>query len=243
MILSGLAYAEDEERETDAAKRGMVIVEPVNVIVSETEDDYALRPYRERRPSWGVTTSMGYSSYEPLNYEPDFVAANFSDVYSNPTVPMLEIMFGVKKNMSIGSLGFELGAGYYEASSYNKDYGDSTLTLIPARLGLTFTMDALSADPVFVPYIAGGAYSMIFKESLGGNSHDGNTQVSIYAHGGIAFSLQWFDRFGAITAYRESGVQATYAYVEVQKYVQAGAAADGDFSNDISYAGGLKLEF
>ncbi len=243
IILSGLAYAEDEDPE-ELNKKGLVVVEPVNVIISRDGEDYALVPYRERRPRWGVTTSIGYSTYEPINYEPDFVAANFSDVYKTATVPMLDLLFSVKRNMGFGSIGVEFGAGYFEISSSSKEtYGDSTLNLIPARLGLVVALDTLTPNPIFVPYFAGGAYTMVFDESLGGNSHNGNTQVSGYFHGGVAFSLHWIDRHGAIIAYRESGVEATYAYLEVQKYMQAGNEADGDFSNEISYSGGLRLEF
>lgn len=241
--MSGLAYAEGEIDETDAQKRGMVIVEPVNVIISENELDFKLQPYVERRPKWGFTAGVGYSTFEPLNYEPDFVAADFTDVYGNPTVPMIDLMFSVKRNMAAGSLGIEFGAGYYEVSSKDKAFGDSQLTLIPARLGAIFALDTLGKDPLFVPYFAGGVYTMVFNESLGGNSHNGNTQASFYAHGGVAFSLHWLDRYNSIVAYRESGVEATYAYVEAQKYMKAGAEADGDFSNEISYSGGIRLEF
>ncbi len=241
--MSGLAYAEDEDPD-ELQKKGLVVVEPVNVIVSRDNENYALKPYRERRPKWGITTSIGYSTYEPIKYEPDNVVADFNDVYGNPTIPMLDVLFSVKRNVAFGSLGVEFGAGYYEVSSYNKTVnGDSTLNLIPARLGFIMALDTLGPDPIFVPYFAGGAYTMIFDESLGGNSHNGNTQVSGYFHGGVAFSLHWLDRMGAVVAYRESGVEATYAYLEAQKYLRAGAEADGDFSNEISYSGGIRLEF
>ncbi len=240
--MSGLAYAEDEDPE-ELRKKGLVVVEPINVIVVREDADISLTPYRDRRPRWGVTASVGYSSYEPLNYEPDFVTANFADVYGNPSIPMLDILFSVKRNMSFGSLGVEFGAGYYAVSSRDASLGESTLNLIPARLGAVVALDTLSASPIFVPYFAAGAYTMVFDESLGGNSHNGNTQVSAYIHGGVAISLHWIDRVGSIVAYRESGVEATYAYLEAQKYIAAGADADGDFSNEISYAGGIRLEF
>lgn len=241
--MSALAYAEDENQGSDAQKRGMVIVEPVNVIIAEDEKDAYLSPYLERRSSWGTTVSVGYSSYEPLNYEPDFVAAAFEAVYKNPNVPLIDLQFVVKKNMSIGSLGVELAVGHYEVASYDKTFGDSKLTLNPVRVGAVFNLDALAPTPYFVPYVAGGMYTMLFNESLGGASHNGNTQASAYFHGGVAFSLHWIDRHGSIIAYRESGVEATYAYLELQKYMKAGAAADGDFSNEISYSGGVRLEF
>lgn len=241
--MSGLAYAEDEDPE-ELQKKGLVLVEPVNVIVSREEGANALAPYRERRPRWGVTTSIGYSTYEPLNYEPNFVASGFTAVYSDPNVPMLDLLFSVKRNLSFGSLGVEFGAGYYDVSSIDKEInGNSSLNLIPARLGVVVALDTLSPNPILVPYIAGGVYTMVFNESLGGNTHNGNTQAAPYFHGGAAFSLHWIDRMGAVVAYRESGVQATYAYIEAQKYMPAGADADGDFSNEISYAGGIRLEF
>lgn len=245
IILSGLAYAQGEEAIEEAAKRGMVLVEPLNVIVtSDDSGDFALKAYRDRRPTWGATTSLGYSSYQPSKYEPDFAPpAAFASVYGSAEFPLLEILITVKRNMALGSLGAEVGVGYYSNTSSDKNYGDSTLTLMPVRFGGVFALDALSPQPYFVPYIAGGMYTMVFNESLGGNSHNGNTQVAPYFHGGVAFTLDWIDRYGATTAYRESSVQSTYAYVEAQGYMPAGAEADGDFSSDVNYAAGLRIEF
>ena len=244
IIWSGLTYAEDEELNELDLKKGMVLVEPVNVIISQQEDESHLTPYRERRPRWGTTVSVGYSSYEPLNYEPEFVASDFSQVYGTPEMPLIELQFAVKRNFALGSLAASLAAGMYRVNSKNRAVnGDSSLRLIPVRVGGVFYMDALAADPVVVPYLGGGAYSMVYNESLGGNSRSGNTQVAGYVHGGLAITLGWLDNIGSIVAYRESGLENTYAYVEAQKYLPAGGQGDGDFSNEVSWAGGLRLEF
>ncbi len=220
------------------------MVEQGSVLTSAIQEEYKLIPYRERRPRWGVTFALGYSSYEPINYEPDFVPVNFSEVYKTPDMPLLELLVTVKKNMTMGSLGVEVGVGGYNNTSDNKEISDSTLNLIPIRVGASFYIDALAPEPVFVPYIAGGIYTIMFKEELnGGSSNNGNTQISTYFHGGIALSLDWIDRDGARLAFQESGIEGTFAYFELQKYMASGEPADGDFSNDISYAGGVKIEF
>src|SRR5262245_18617575 len=92
IILSGLAYAEDlSDEEDERAKKGLVYVEPSAVSTMETEGEYKLVPYRERRPKWGSVYNVGYSSYEPIYYEPDFVPVDFSDVYESPELPMIDV--------------------------------------------------------------------------------------------------------------------------------------------------------
>lgn len=240
--MSGLAYAEDED---DArAKKGLVYVEPSAVSSVESQEEYKLVPYVDRRNKWGFVFGVGYSTYEPINYEPDFTPVNFSDVYTSPELPMIELQVTVKRNIPLGSLGMEIGAGIYKNDSDNTELSDSTLTLIPVRVGASLHLDTLTPDPIFVPYIGGGAYTMIFREELpGGTSKNGNTEVAFYIHGGAALSVGWLDRDGARLAYQESGVEATYLYAEIQKYMPSNNVADGDFSNEVSYAGGLKLEF
>lgn len=241
---SGLACAEGEDEIEERAKKGLVLVEPSVVADVKTNEEYKLVPYRERRAGWGSTFSLGYSSYEPIYYEPDFTPAQFTDVYSSPDLPMTELLVAVKKNLSIGSFGVEFGVGGYMNESDDTDLSDSSLLLIPLRVGAVFYLDAMTAEPIVVPYVAGGGYTVIYKEELtGGSSNNGNTQISMYAHGGIALSLNWIDRDGARQAFQESGIENTFAYFELQKYIESGAESDGDFSNDVSYAGGVRVEF
>lgn len=244
IIWSGLAYAEDEDRKELGLKDGMVLVEQGISTTSEVKEEYSLLPYRDRRPRWGSTYSVGYSSYEPVNYDPDFVTASFSDIYKSPDLPLIELAVAMKRNMKIGSLGFELGVGIYRNNSDNTDLSDSSLQVIPVRLGLVLALDTLTPNPYLVPYAGAGAYTMVFKEELaGGSSNNGNTQAALYFHGGLQMSLGWIDPTGARLAYQESGVEGTFIYAEVQSYMASSNVADGDFSNTTSYAGGLRLEF
>jgi hypothetical protein len=149
----------------------------------------------------------------------------------------------IKRNGSFGSFGLEIGAGIYQNKSDNPTYGDSALRLIPIRLGAALFLDTLGPEPIVVPYIAGGAYTISFREELGGNSHNGNTQVAGYVHAGLAFQLDWIDRKAARVSFQDSGIQSTFIYLEGQNYMKSGNVQDGDFSSDINYAAGFRVEF
>jgi hypothetical protein len=241
-----LTYAQDEISEDGGSPhKGMVLVEPTNVLTTSTKGVYLLKPYAERRPRWGTTFGIGYSTYEPVHYEPNFAPTeHFGDVYLTPDVPTLEAQFTVKRNLSFGSLGMELAVGIYRnTSDIDTAIVDSTLTMYPVRLGAVFALDVLASEPFIVPYVAGGLYTVEYREEQGSSSHNGNTQVAPYVNGGLAFSLDWLDRRAARLAYEDSGIQSTYIFAEARKQFPSGDASDPDFENDISFAGGVRVEF
>jgi hypothetical protein len=246
VLLSGLAYAQDEISIDGASVHpGMVIVEPDNIVKTAVDGNYALVPYLERRPRWGTTFSVEYSTYEPVHYEPDFAPTmDFSDVYLSPDLPEIEAQLTVKRNLSWGSLGGELAAGVYQNSSdIDTSIADSSLSLIPVRLGAVFALDALMKEPYFVPYISGGGYIMVYTETSGSSTHHGSTQVAPYLNGGVEFGLNWLDRNSARDAYEDTGMESTYLFVEARKMFKSMDPSDPDFSNDVSFASGLRLEF
>lgn len=231
-----MSWAEEPE-----AKPGMVIVEPPNVMHLNSEGNYDVTPYLERRGTWGFTVAIGANSYKPINYEPNFLAEDFENVYKPFYMPMVDLMFSVKRNLDIGSLGVEFGAGYYKNIS-DTDAVDSELELIPIRLGIVYYMDH-SEKANYVPYIAGGAYIMTYKEDQANSSINGNTQVAPYAKAGMAFSLERLDPSAARVSYEDSGIQNTYAYLEVSKMFAASAASDPDFEDTVSVGLGFRVEF
>ncbi len=243
--MSGLAYAQDEKMmtETEAIEKKLVIVELPNVKNARVDGQYGLVPYRERRKKWGVTVSLTYSSYEPVNYEPNFVTADFGDVYSTSDLPMLELAFVIKRNLSFGSLGVELAAGGYENDSDSVDLGESSLLLLPIRVGANLALDVLGPEPLFVPYVSAGAYLVYYREELAGNSYNGNTTPALYAHAGVSSSLNWIDQRSARMALEDSGIQTTSIFAEVQKQMASSVASDPDFEGDLSWAAGLRVEF
>lgn len=242
---SGLAYAQDEiSADGGSVHPGMVLVELPQTLSTGVGAEQILKPYRERRARWGGTFALDYSSYEPVNYEPDFFAGEFGDVYTSPETPMLDLSLTVKRNLSFGSLGVEMAAGFYSNDSDNLLNSDSTLQLIPVRLGAIFFLDTLSPEPYIVPYVSGGGYVMLFSEKqTAGVTKNGTTQVAPYANLGVQFQLDWIDRPHARIAYEDSGIESSFLMLEVRKQMASSAAKDPDFSNEVSFAAGLRVEF
>lgn len=240
-----LASAEVELSEDGGSlKPNMVFVEPTNVNTVKIDGEYHLKPYLERRHDWGSTVSFGYVYYEPVNYEPNFATGSFGDFYKKDDMPLVEAQFTVKRNLSIGSIGAELAVGAYSnGSDVPITVVDSTLSLYPVRFGANFTLDALGPEPYIVPYVSGGLYTMVYKESQATASKNGNTQVAPYFNLGAEFMLDWIDRRAARIAYRDSGLEATYVFLEVRKMMASQSSSDPDFSDEINFAGGLRVEF
>jgi hypothetical protein len=241
---SGFSFAQEEVSAEFSGKPGMVYVEPSNVISTEIDGEYKLVPYKERRPKWGTTFSVGYSSYEPIYYEPDFVTMDPEELYSSPDTPLIEIKFAVKRNAPFGSIGGELGVGIYmNNSDVDETIIESSLEIIPVTLGGVLTFDTIGREPFVAPFLAGGLYTMIYKEETDSRTLNGNTQVAPFMSAGVNFLLDWLDRKAARTAFHDSGVQASYLYASVSKYFESSAAKDKDFSNDANFAVGLRVEF
>jgi hypothetical protein len=240
---ASMTSAQLKETTTFTGVNKMVTVEPSNVITTEVDGNYSIEPYRDRRPAWGKTISFSYSTYEPLNYEPNFLQVNFEDIYETPEMPLLEFQLAIKRNARSFSYGGELSVGIYQNDSDERDLIQSTLQIIPIKLGGVVLLDALRATPYFVPYASGGVYTILFKEDNNQTSITGNTQVAPYFNLGMAFSLDWMDDYAARISYEESGIEASYAFIEARSQFAASDEQDPDFSSEVNFAGGLKVEF
>jgi hypothetical protein len=242
--------AEEEEPDMEAlAKKHMVYVEPTHIVTSETMGEYTIVPYRERRPRWGTTVALEYNSYEPIKYIPNFAPVSYTQAYESPSVPMTELIITVKRNLAIGSFGIEVAGGMFKNYHTPKDnagnskYGDPTLTLTQFRVGGVYNMDMLFKEPILVPYVAGGAYVIMFDEGLGGTAFKGNTQPSMYGTFGLAMQLDWIDTKASRVAYVESGVESSFVFIEGRTLMASGNKKDPDFSTDVAWAAGIKVEF
>lgn len=233
----------EEPDPEELAERKTVFVEPSYISTTEVDGDYLLLPYRDRRREWGVTASLGYSNYEPVNYDPNFTSATYGETYGTPTMPLLELQLVVKRNYSFGAIGGEIAIGQYSNANSDPEVTSSTLTLTPWRIGGTFAMEGLMKEPYVVPYISAGLYSMMYKEILGGNSLNGSSQIAPYFIYGGMFSLDWIDRRAARVSFNDSGIQSSYVFLEGRSYIKSSNARDHDFSNPFSIGGGVRVEF
>jgi hypothetical protein len=222
---------------------GWVIVEPLNIWPATATSEAQIIPYKYRRESWGQSVSLTYSQFYPDSLESNLGAVNFSDIYdASADTPMLELQFGVKRNFSLGSVGFELAVGYYSNDS-DIDLFESSFEIIPVRLGVQYTADAIFQSPYVAPYIAGGGYIFKYTESQGTTSFNGTTQVAPYATLGLQLSLDWLDSRSASIAYFEGGIETTSLFIEGRKYFSSSAEEDPNFETPFQPQAGLRLEF
>lgn len=234
----------DDPDMDELAKKKLVYVEPTNISETSANGQYQLVPYRERRGRWGWLFSAGASSYQPLNYIAAFAppSAGYRGVYGAPTAPMLELRVAYKRNFALGSLGLELAGGFFRNANSDPAFVGSTLTLVPARVGAIYSMDVLAPEPYIVPYIAGGGYMEYYEESYNGVTVHGTTALAPYVNGGLAFSLNWIDRYAARVAYEEEGIENSFLYIEVGKYFQSSNKKDPDFSDTYDFGAGFRVE-
>ncbi len=227
------------------AEVNLVEVEPTYMAPEGPSGQLILVPYRDRRLKWGGTWSIGYSMYEPMSYEPNFLAENFEQVYDSAELPLLEMQLSVKRNTGIGGFSLDLGVGIYanESDTDLLTESNSTLNLILGRVGLTYSLDMLFADGLVRPYISGGAYIIYYREELEEVSFNGNTQVAPYWAAGANFSLDWLDRQSAREAYADAGIQSTALYVEARQFISSENPMDPNFESDVHASAGLRIEF
>ncbi len=228
-----------------------VEVEPLFLIEAPgTRLGTLLVPYRERRPRWNWTFSLGISSFHPEYYDPDQIEVNFETLYGQEPQVSPEIQMSYKRNTAIGSLGLDLGVSYYHVRADKElDLGggpiflDSTLTLVKARVGLTFTLDSFFPEPYLAPYVSGGFYSIYYREAQGEVSFNGTTQATGYFGGGLLIQLDWMDPITAREAYFGSGINNSFIFLEGRKLMASIAEKDPDFETEPFWLAGLRLEF
>jgi hypothetical protein len=239
------ALAEEVENSTAQATEDdlWVEVEPTNILPSDITGIYYLVPYRNRRESWGQTASIGYSSFTPINYEPNYESYFYEDVFSSPSLPLIELQFSIKRNFTLGSIGGELAVGMYQNSGEYPSGNPSDLELMPVRLGLNLNLDNITFEPYVVPYISGGIYTIIYEEAIAAAAYGGNTQVAPYFSFGLLFQLNWLDAESARISYLESGIENTFLFLEARQFMASGAAADPDFSTGMDWGAGVRMEF
>lgn len=228
-------------------QRNLVEVEPNNILPADLSSIYALVPYSVRRGRFGFEVGVSYSLYEPSDYVSSFAGASletFETLYGSAQLPLVELYFNTKYNFVLGSIGIDIGYGMYKNDVAIDDYGsDITLNLQIIRAGGKFILDNLFFEPFVAPYVGGGVYTVLFKESASANSFNGNTQLAPYIMGGALFQLNWIDKTAAVESYTEAGIENTFLFAEVRQYMPSSAEEDPDFSTNPTLSIGLSLEF
>lgn len=227
-------------------KVNLVEVEPNNILPSDLVNAYALVPYKIRRPRWGQVFTVTYSLYNPLNYESDYLSptqGSFDELYGSAQTPLLELSYSYKWNFTLGSIGGELAYGTYQNDAADSLLGDAQLELQQIRVGAKYIMDNIWEEPKFAPYAMVGGYQIIYNETQAGVSLDGTTFIAPYFGAGVYLQLGWLDPSAAVDAYTESGIENTFVFLEIRKYIASTDETDPDFSTSLDLSAGLSIEF
>lgn len=245
------ARQEEEERiksmdlsEKELEEQQLVEIIPDNILPSDLSSIYVMVPYKIRRPRWGGSFGISYVMMTPTEYASDFASPaliDFESLYGEGG--LIELSYTYKFNFVLGSLGLEGGYGIYSNSADDTSFGDLDLSLQQLRFGIRYVMDSIAYEPIIAPYVGAGAYVTFYKESLGADSFNGQTDPALYYYAGLLFQLNWLDKSAAVEAYSEGGIENTFFFVEGRQYMASSTAQDPDFSTDISVSGGLNLEF
>lgn len=212
----------------------------VNAAKNSTE---VFGAYRDRRDSWGLLVSVGYSLYDPVNYVSRVSeGTDFETLYDSGGMP--EVSITAKSHFAFGSLGLGIGGGYFSTSSKSSSGVSSTLDVIPIRVEASVILDTLTREPLFAPYFLVGAYINTFNEESddGVESFEGNTAIGTYFGGGVNLQLDWIEPKSAIKTYVSHGIENTFIFFEVKKYITSNDADDPDFETGLLMAAGLKIE-
>ena len=222
-----------------------VLVEPLYVNVQEKSDGvYRLIPYRERRKKWSTLVGVSSSQFVPINYDPAFSSNGFDFIYGNDNTSMVELSISVKRNFDIFSLGYDFGIGVYSISESEDALDDSTLQIIPVRLGGRVSLDGLYNEPYAVPYLTAGMYISQFVETQANSTVEGNTSFAVYYAVGVLIQLNWLDQKNSRIGYEESGVENTFLFLEGRKFGAADiSGTDPNFESDMHLNIGVNLEF
>ena len=252
LIISVASFAHAEESK-DAAKedevietpKGMVRVEQTDLVPPKPpEHDFNLKDYKDRRNKWGGQLGFGFNFYDPGNYQPQYVAQSYSQVYPDiASTPLLELQGVVKRNFDFGSIGIEFGVGGYSNNSTSSALVQSTLSLTQYRIGVIYIDEMMMQKRYIAPYISAGAYIMQFDESQASDDFVGNTQAAPYITVGAQFSMDWIEPAAARLAYEDADVQSTYLFVEIRKYFASFNSTDPDFESGIAPGLGMRIEF
>ncbi len=231
--------------EEELLEQGLVEVEPNYYEISRVRDKAGLIDYRDRRTKWGSYLSVSYSTFAPSNYDPQYDISTFDAAYeAQPSLPMVELQFSLKRHFSLGSIVIDLSAGYFESESDpDTAVEETTLTLLMARLGGRLILDTWFTEPYFAPYVGGGLYLIQFDENSPSASFGGNTTPAMYWVVGALYELDWLAPKDAVNNYAENGVENTFIFTEIRQLIESSEAVDPDFSTEVHLVAGFGLEF
>jgi hypothetical protein len=216
------------------------------VEVNYSSDIYS--PYKDRKSDFALTFSLNVEQVYPSSFRSKIDGNVYETLFGTSSIEIYQGKIGMKYNTSLGGL----EAGFLGGYGQIQDGRIALITLTDTDSNLEITkmgaygslvVDTIFSEPYVAPYIEGQLYSYDWLESAkSGESESGVTELSYGFSVGALFQLNWLDPRSAFTAREDYGLDNTYLDLFVSYYSAAGSE-DPDFSSELNYGFGLKLEF
>lgn len=195
------------------------------------------RPYRERRPSWGIR----------LNFAAGMGIETKIEGLKSDGTP-IQIDMSMSKNFKYLSVGPEVG--YFSSTLLNSCQNEINLSGMTAGLGLY--LDGLLKSAYFVPFASVGVLLPSVKvetvagsgscEVTGEEDLDAESAV-LYYRGGFLVGLNWLDKKLAGRALSDYGLQNSFLYFAARQIPQTSKIDNADVGTKMYFEYGLQLEF
>ncbi len=196
-------------------------------------------PYRDRRSAISGFLGFEGGTYSPVNYAPQInFGQTYSGYYGGGASPNMELVFGLKYNFFLGSLGAQVSGGSFSATAGS----GAVLKVNPITAGIIYSMDSIFKEPYVVPYVVAGYYTDFYKEVDQGLSVDGQTSYAPFYSVGLMFQLDWIDPETHYSGYKDFGLENTFLFLEMRSFL-ASNDITADFSTPLQFSGGFRFEF
>lgn len=202
------------------------------------EDPSIIEAYKYRRTETGALFTLAYETQKYDKYLSTLDNTLFADKYGAGAK-----LFGFnwQKKFNWQYLSYSVGLGYATGSVSGS--GSSRLEVTKYKLPNRFSLDGISDEPNWVPFLNLDFWQMKLSESDGTSSFSGDIQLGLEYAIGVSIQISRFDRSSSGQAYAEWGLENTFFDLYATNNLKPLSGEEADVSNTMQLGMGLTLEF
>lgn len=197
--------------------------------------------YREDRSHWSALLAANSEMILFSQYRSQFDRSSYNSTFGDRTLNTAQVEIGLKYNFSLGSIGLSALYGKGFLRDLTKAEDERELSIEKMAGGLNYYIDTFFSEPYFVPYVGAQMYKFNWRErSKSKGEKTGETVFATMWTAGGLMQLNWLDPEAARKSRVEWGLTNMFLDVYVSQYI---SEEEPDFTSDVNYGAGLRLEF
>ncbi len=197
--------------------------------------------YREDRSHWSTLLAVNSEMILFSQYRSQFDRSSYDSTFGDKTLNTAQAEIGFKYNFSLGSIGLSglYGKGFLRDLTKGGD--ERELAIEKMAGGANYYMDTFFSEPYFVPYVGAQLYKFNWRErSVARGEKTGATDFATMWTAGGLIQLNWLDPDAASKSRSEWGLTNMFLDIYASQYI---SEEEPDFTSDVNYGAGLRLEF